>query len=103
MKKKNDYKLTLKQNLKSALNDSYKEDSSEAYIQSRTKWLEKSKKSSSYFLNLEKQHQSCVVKFVNDEGDVASTDTEILNQLKTFNSKNNHILFPNMILNPVWA
>ena len=66
----------------------YKEDSIAAYIRSRAKWLESGEKSS-YFLNLEKQHQSanCIVKLVNDEGDVALADTKILDQLKSFYSK----------------
>ena len=67
----------------------YKEESIAAYIRSRAKWLESGEKSSSYFLNLEKQHQSanCIVKLVNDEGDVALSDTNILDQLKAFYSK----------------
>ena len=50
--------------------------------------MESGEKSSSYFLNLEKQHQSsnCIVKLVNDEGDVALSDTKILDQLKAFYS-----------------
>ena len=41
------------------------------------------------FLNSEKQHQSanCIVKLVNDEGDVALSDTKIVDQLKAFYSK----------------
>ena len=74
----NDQELTLKRNLlKTELNELYKEESIAAYIRSRAKWLESGEKSSSYFLNLEKQHQSanCIVKLVSDEGDVALSDT----------------------------
>ena len=86
----NDQELTLKRNLlKTELNELYKEESIAAYIRSRAKWLESGEKSSSYFLNLEKQHQSAnrIVKLVNDEGDVALSDTNILDQLKAFYSK----------------
>ena len=86
----NDQEQTLKRNLlKTELNELYKEDSIAAYIRSGAKWLESGEKSSSYFLSLEKQHQSanCIVKLVNDEGEVALSDTKILDQLKSFYSK----------------
>ena len=86
----NNQELTLKRNLlKTKLIELYQEDSITASVHLRAKWLESGEKRSSYFLNLEKQHQSanCIVKLVNDKGNIALSDNKILEQLKAFYSK----------------
>ena len=47
-----------REKLFSELTDLYKADTDGAFVRSRAKWIEKGEKNSSFFLNLEKQHQS---------------------------------------------
>ena len=81
--------LIKRESLKNELNNLYQEDSNAAYIRSRAKWLEQGEKSTSYFLNLEKQHQStnCIHTLRGSDGNKVTTDSEILEEAKKFYTK----------------
>ena len=81
--------LTKRLSLKNELNSLYKEDSNTAYIRSRSKWVEQGERSTSYFLNLEKHHQSlnCIGVLKTEMGTKVTTDKEILDEITKFYSK----------------
>ena len=78
-----------RESLKNELNNLYQENSTAAYIRSRAKWLEEGEKSTPYFLNLEKQHQSinCIHRLRGNDGNKVTTDSEILEEARKFYTK----------------
>ena len=81
--------LCKRKKLFSELNALYNSDTEAAYIRSRAKWIDQGEKSTSYFLNLEKQHQSSnsITKLINENGEIAQNDKKILNHIEHFYSK----------------
>ena len=73
----------------SEVTDLYNSDTKAAYIRSRAKWIDQGEKSTSYFLNLEKQNQTSnsITKLIDKNGEIAQNDKEILNQIQQFYSK----------------
>ena len=86
----NDHNLLCKRHkLFSELSDLYKNETEAAFIRSRAKWLDEGEKNTSYFLNLEKQHQICntITNLIDENGRSALTDKDILHQICNFYSK----------------
>ena len=75
-------------NLKTELDELYNENSFGIYIRSRAKWIEKGERSTSFFLRLEKRHQSynSIDKINDASGNVKTKQSEILEQCEKFYS-----------------
>ena len=75
-----------RKNVQAELNELYKTKTEAAYIRSRAKWIEQGEKNTSYFLNLEKQHQNSnrITELIDKKGNVVQNDKGILNLVTDF-------------------
>ena len=92
--------MNYKRILEQEIDDYYANRCSGAYICSRSTWIEKGEKSTSYFLNLEKKQQSSntITKLKDDHGIEYTDTTGILDCLIKFyetlyssDRKDNHV------------
>lgn len=104
LKPSNEINMNYKRLLEREIDMYYTEKCKGAYIRSRATWIEKGEKSTSYFYNLEKKHQSNNnINQIRDENDTVHTDNDnIMKCLYTFYNSlyaSKHI--PDNILIPI--
>ena len=75
--------------LKKEINDFYDYKAKGYQVRSRAKWVEEGEQSTSYFLRLEKKHQvfNQIDTLMKENGHMARTNEEILNEAVTFYTK----------------
>ena len=87
-----------RKNLKCELDQLYSQDSHGIYVRSRAKWIEEGERNTSYFLRLEKKHQTFnnIDKVQNENGDLATNMNDILIECEKFYSNLYQTKNPNL-------